>query len=199
MTCDPMHRQAVALAWSSLEGLDPREMARLSGAKLSEGALVVPALGCDIVVELRDRTVTTPPELSGAWGLVTLHHLRGCAGWRKDDEWTSFEQLSEARPFADAFRQRAVTPLAMRFGNAPSELIRSGRRLGGRPLTMGDTAIVLQAFPRLTIAVVVWKGDGEIPPGANLLFNKGGAGTLPAEDLAEVGIAICQMLVSKDR
>jgi hypothetical protein len=199
MTCDPMHRQAMALAWSALEGLGPRELALSSGAKLSEGSIAMPALGYEIVVDLRDRTVTTPPELSGAWGLVALHHLRGCALWKRDDEWTSFEQLPEARPFADAFRQRAVAPLAMRFGNAPSGLIRNARRFGGRPLTMGDASILLHAFPRLAMAVVIWKGDGEIPPGASLLFNKGGAGTLPAEDLAEVGISICQMLVSIDR
>jgi len=189
----------MALAWSALEGTEARELSRTSGAKLSGNELTIPALGSEIVVDLGDRTVTTPPELSGAWGLVALHHLKGCAGWKKDDGWTTFEQLSEARPFASAFRQRAVAPLAMRFGSAPSELIRTGRCLGGRPLGMGDASILLQAFPRLTVAVVVWKGDDEIPPGANLLFNKGGAVTLPAEDLSEVGIAICQMLVSTDR
>jgi len=189
----------MALAWSALEGTDARELSRTSGAKLSGNELTIPSLGSDILVDLGDRTVTTPPELGGAWGLVALHHLKGCAGWKRDDEWTLFEQLPEARPFAGAFRQRTMVPLAARFGSAPSELIRSGRGLGGRPLGMGDASILLHAFPRLAVAVVVWKGDDEIPPGANLLFDRGGAGTLPAEDLSEVGISICQMLVSTVR
>lgn len=199
MACDPRHGQAMALAWSALDGMEPRELSRLSGASLSGNELIVPALRFEISVDMADRTVTTPPELCGAWGLMTLHYLKGCATWKKDEEWTSFDQLPDARPFAQAFRQRAVVPLAARFGGDPRELVRAGRRIGGRPLGMGDAGVVLKAFPRLTMAMVVWMGDAEVPPGANVLFDRGGAGTLPAEDLAELGISIAGMLVSTDR
>ncbi len=199
MACNPAHRQAMELAWSSLQGLDARELARASAGELREGELVLQTLGGETLVDLRDRMVITPDHVGGCWGLAALHHLKGCLSWRADETWISFDQVLDARPFSAAFRQRAVAPLALRFGAAPKDLVRAARRLGGRPLSMGDSAVLLQAFPRLRVAVVVWRGDEEVPGGANLLFDRGGAATLPAEDLAEIGISIGQALLSTDR
>jgi hypothetical protein len=197
MTCNPAYRQAMALAWTALDGISPRDLARGAGADLKGEEIILTAFADEVSVDLRDRFVMTPPELAGPWGLIALHHLKGCLGWKRDDEWLSFEQLPGARPFAAAFRERAVAPLAARFGVDPKELLRSGRPLGCRPLSMGDSAASFQAFPKLRLAVVIWRGDSEVPAGANLLFDKGGAATLPAEDLAEIGISLSQMLVSK--
>ena len=199
MACDPAHRQAMELAWTALRGLDPREAAKAAGGELREGEVVLTSLGGEVLVDLRDRLVIAPEHLSGAWALVSLHHLKGCLGWKKDDTWVSFEQLPGSRPFASAFRERAVAPLAVRFGEMPKEIVKAARTLGGRPLAMGDAAVVLPVFPRLRAAVVIWQGDGEIPGGANMLFERGGAGTLPLEDLAEIGIGVCQALLSKAR
>lgn len=199
MVCDPTYRQAIALAWTALDGSDPKELARCAGAELREGEIVLATLGGETSVDLRDRMVLTPTELGGGWGLMTLHHLKGCKDWKRDEEWTSFEQMVGAQPFSAAFRQRAVVPLASRFGAAPKELLKKGRTLGGRPLNIGDAAMLFLPFPKVRMAVIIWQGDAEVPPGANVLFDRGGAATLPAEDLAELGISLSQMLLSTDR
>jgi hypothetical protein len=199
MVCDPAHGQAMEMAWTALQGLDPREAAKAAGGELRGGEVALPSLGGEVLVDLRGRMVIAPEHLSGAWGLISLHHLEGCLGWKSDETWVSFEQLPGSRPFASAFRQRAVAPLAVRFGDLPKEIVKAARHLGGRPLSMGDAAVVLPVFPRLRVAVVIWQGDEEIPGGANLLFERGGALTLPVEDLAEIGIVVCQALLSKAR
>lgn len=182
-----------------MEGIPSRDLARCSGAELKGDELWLRTFAGETSVDLRDRIVMTSPELASPWGLIALHHLKGCLGWKRDDGWISFDQLADARPFAAAFRERALFPLAVRFGNEPKDLLSRGRSLGGRPLAMGDAAASFEAFPRLRLAVVIWRGDGEVPPGANLLFDKGGTATLPSEDLAEVGIDLANMLVSTDR
>jgi hypothetical protein len=199
MTCNPAYRQAMALAWTAIEGISPRDLSRGANADLKGEEITLTVFAAEVSVDLRDRLVMTSPELTGPWGLIALHHLKGCLEWKRDDEWVSFEQMPGARPFAAAFRERAVVPLAARFGGDPQELLRRGRPLGCRPLSMGDSSASFQAFPRLRLAVVIWRGDGEVPAGASLLFDRGGAATLPAEDLAEVGIGLCQMLVSTDQ
>ena len=199
MNCNPAYGQAMALAWKALEGIAPRELAKSSGASLQGDDISLPALGSTILVSMTEQMVTVPPELSGGWELIALHHLRGCRDWKRDDEWMSFEQLNDAFPFVSAFRQRAVIPLASHFGESPKELSKVGRPLGCRSLKMGDAAALFHVFPRLRLVAIVWQGDEDVPSGANMLFDKGGAGTLPAEYLAELGICLCQMLVSTDR
>ena len=199
MPCNPAYRQAIMLAWDALGGISDRELASASGGELRGRELVLPSAGQETLVDLGDRTVTAPDILGGGWGLATLHHLKGCLTWKMDDEWTSFDMIPSGRPFAEAFRQRALTPLTERYGRSPGDLMRDVSLLGGTHIEMGDAAANVQAFPRLKIAIAVWRGDDEVPGRAILLFDSGGARTLPPEDLAEVGISIAQALLSTDR
>lgn len=199
MPCNPAYRQAIMLAWDSLAGIPDKGLAAASGGELRGRELTLQTVGQETVVDLADRCVTAPDILGGGWGLATLHHLKGCLAWKRDDEWTSFDMLPSGRPFAEAFRQRALTPLAESYGRSPEDLIDDASSLGGNRIEMGDAAVMVQAFPRLKIAVAVWQGDEEVPGRAVLLFDSGGARTLPSEDLAEVGISIAQALLSTDR
>ncbi len=199
MPCNPAYRQAIMLAWDSLGGVPDKELATASGGELRGRELVLLSAGHETLVDLGDRTVTAPDILGGGWGLATLHYLKGCLTWKRDDEWTSFDLLPSGRPFAEAFRQRALMPLAERYGKSPGDLLNDASLLGGKPIDMGDAAVIVQAFPRLKIAVAAWQGDDEVPGRAVILFDSGGARTLPAEDLAEVGISITQALLSTDR
>lgn len=161
--------------------------------------LVLRTMGQETVVDLADRCVTAPDMLGGGWGLTSLHHLKGCLTWKRDDVWTSFDMLPTGRPFAEAFRQRALKPLAESYGKNPGALLKDAAPLSGTPIDMGDAAVVVQAFPRFKIAIAAWQGDDEVPGRAVMLFDSGGARTLPAEDLAEVGISVAQALLSTDR
>ncbi len=199
MPCNPAYRQAMMLAWDALSGIPDSDLACASGGYLRGRELVLPSAGKETLVDLGDRTVTAPDMLGGGWGLATLHHLKGCMNWRRDDSWTSFDMLPSGRPFAEAFRQRAVAPLAGRYGSSPADLVPEAAALGGTPMEMGDAAAVVRAFPKLSIAIAAWGGDDEVSGRAVLLFDAGGARTLPAEDLAEVGISVAQALLSTDR
>lgn len=199
MPCNPAYRQAMLLAWDALSGISDQVLASASGGELRGRELVLWTVGQETVVDLADRCVTAPDMLGGGWGLATLHHLKGCLAWRRDDVWTSFDMLPTGRPFAEAFRKRALVPLAERYGKEPEALLKDSKMLSGTPVEMGDAAVVVQAFPRLKIAIAAWQGDDEVPGRAVMLFDSGGARTLPAEDLAEVGISIAQALLSTDR
>jgi hypothetical protein len=187
------------LAWDSLSGISDDDLALASGGALRGRELVLKTVGQETIVDLADRCVTAPDMLGGGWGLATLHHLKGCLTWKSDDPWTSFDMLPTGRPFAEAFRQRALAPMSERYGRNPGALLNDAAALGGAPTEMGDAAVIVQAFPRLRIAIAAWQGDDEVQGRAVMLFDSGGARTLPAEDLAEVGISIAQALLSTDR
>lgn len=199
MPCNPAYRQAIMLAWDALSGISDQDLASASGGELRGRELVLLTLGQETIIDLADRCVTAPDMLGGGWGLAALHHLKGCLNWRRDDEWISFDMFPSGRPFAEAFRQRALAPMAERYGGNPGALQNDAAALSGTPMDMGDAAVILQAFPRLKIAIAAWQGDAELRGRAVMLFDSGGARTLPAEDLAEVGISIAQALLSTDR
>lgn len=199
MPCNPAYRQAIMLAWDALSGISDRDLASASGGELRGRELALRTVGQETIVDLADRCVTAPDILGGGWGLATLHYLKGCLTWKRDDEWTSFDMLPSGRPFAEAFRRRALATLAERYGRSPKALMKDADALGGTRLEMGEVAVMVQAFPRLKIAIAAWQGDDEVPGRAVMLFDAGGARTLPAEDLAEVGISVAQALLSTDR
>ena len=45
----------------------------------------------------------------------------------------------------------------------------------------------MPVFPKLPLAVVVWRGDSEFPPDVNILFDKTANTILRTEDLAICG------------
>ena len=59
----------------------------------------------------------------------------------------------------------------------------AGRRLGGRDSDAGDTAIVIDAFSRVPLTLVLWEGDDELPAQLNLLFDANITDYLETEDV----------------
>ncbi len=66
--------------------------------------------------------------------------------------------------------------------------------LGGKRLAFGDASIQLDVFPKLPVAVILWKGDEEVRGAANVLFDETAPLHLPVEDLAEVGSNVLSQL-----
>jgi len=54
---------------------------------------------------------------------------------------------------------------------------------------------LFRALPRVWLAVVVYKGDEEFSPAANVLFDAAAANYLPTEDLAVLGGYLASKLV----
>lgn len=89
--------------------------------------------------------------------------------------------------------------MSERYGKAPEELLFDSEGMGVERMEMADAAVLLRPFPRFKVAVLAWRGDEEVPGRAVMLFDRGGAGTLPAEDLAELGMCLTGALLRKDR
>jgi hypothetical protein len=84
--------------------------------------------------------------------------------------------------------------LAEIFGDAPERLIKFGSLLGGEPLTMATAAVKLSFYPMLPVVVLIWQGDDEVAPAANLLFDESVTRILATEDLAVVASSVVTRL-----
>jgi hypothetical protein len=75
--------------------------------------------------------------------------------------------------------------LVQAFGEKPERMVElASQAYGARPFNQGDASVLVRAFPRITVALILWKGDEEFPPEGNILFDRNIIEILSAEDIA---------------
>ncbi|HOB86114.1 MAG TPA: DUF3786 domain-containing protein [Bacillota bacterium] len=169
------------------------EMARFSGAGLS---LYAPLSWREFTVPLLGRLYRvlwptgevfqygTNKEASLPTSILLLHYLSQSKGSPAHGRWIPFNQLWGGSSFFNAYRKRALEPLADFFGKRRA-LFRQllELRLNARPGKVPETFLFI-ALPRLPLLVRLDSGDGEAPSRATILFDAGANEYLPTEDLA---------------
>lgn len=74
--------------------------------------------------------------------------------------------------FYPAFYRHSILPVGKVYGNDLEGFINNGQSLGGKLGREGDGSFVLQVFPKVFLKFILWIGDDELMPAANILFNK---------------------------
>lgn len=167
-----------------LAGHDLAGIAERSGSRaLGPDRIGLRCLGREYVVLHPDGLVLADdgepaPEQEA---ILLLLYLTESTGRDLDGGWVAFEQLSGGAGYSASFRGRVVAPLLRAFGSRPEELVRAAAALDGEPLELGDASVRLPALPRVPLAYVVWGGDDEFPPSANVVFDASVEGYLDAE------------------
>jgi len=120
--------------------------------------------------------------------LLLLHYLLTASGMPVADDWIAYRHLPGAYLFESKFTQRAVAPLVQTFGHDLEAFRRAGLALGGIPMSRtGDAAFRFLALPRIPMACILYLGDEEVAPSANILFDRAAPHYLPTEDLILLG------------
>jgi Domain of unknown function (DUF3786) len=167
-----------------LAGLDMATIAELSGARvLGPDRIGLRCLGADYVIRYPDGLVLEAdgqpaPEHDA---ILLLLYLTESTGRTLDGAWVAFEQLPGGSGYSASFRGRVVMPLMRTFGPHPKALLAAAAGLDGERLDLGDASVRLPALPRVPVAYVVWGGDDEFPPSANVVFDASVEGYLDAE------------------
>jgi Domain of unknown function (DUF3786) len=187
------YRKAVQLGRVALEGKNPKRIADRSGALFqADGGdrvtLILPFLNRDVAIswlELEFRFKDTGEEVPVQQQVLILHYLNGVQGAEVEGEWVAYQEVPDGKFYLDAFLRRAKIPLVNAFGKQPEKLLSVAREVyGAKPFDHGDLSVVVQAFPRVPVALILWEGDDEFPPEGNLLFDRSISKILSAEDIA---------------
>jgi hypothetical protein len=125
--------------------------------------------------------------------LLVLHYLITAKGTPLREEQISFKELPEGVVYNPTFYKRAIKPLLSKFGASPAMLIASAAALGGVEAHRGDAAVTIQAFPKVAMTWVIWRGDDEFPAEGTILVDRGIPDYLPAEDI----VVLCQSIALK--
>jgi hypothetical protein len=130
-------------------------------------------------------------EGTSIWdAILILHYLGSDAPVPPRGEPIAFADMLEGKFYDPAFQGRCRVPLERKFGAAPEKLLPAAEKLGGCAWDRGDVSVVVPAFPRVDVYLVLYRGDDEFPPSATVLFSSNVASFLSAEDVAVLGGAV---------
>jgi len=207
-------KAALIKAQRELPGKDPAVIAGRANvdyepAKVERGRFLLPYFGEWYALEFPDGHVSLaseqdrPPAQRGAVPVITqvllLHYLLNASGGRLAGTWVSYHELPQGQTYERAFQQRAIAPLEGAFGYDREGFIAAGVAAGGERARLGDASFYFRVLPKLPLMCILWTGDEDVPPGANILFDAAAGAYLPGEDLAYLGIALTARMLGAKR
>ncbi|MDP2730783.1 MAG: DUF3786 domain-containing protein [Dehalococcoidales bacterium] len=135
----------------------------------------------------------SPGEVPARDRLLILHYFLTAKGTPLTGKLIPFRELPEGTVYSPTFAKRTIQPLLTNFGKEPERLLEICQKLGGIKTDYGDMAVTIDAFSRVPITIVLWRGDDEFPPEGNILFDATIPDYLPTEDIT----VLCEILTWK--
>jgi len=133
----------------------------------------------DMGVSLKDKG----EEVRIREKILILHYFTQAKGTKLSNKIITYKELPSATNYVRTFTQRAIKPLVDNFGKEPDRLLDVAKALGGRKADYGDVAVTINAFSRVPIILVLWRGDAEFPPNGNILFDSTISDYLTLDDI----------------
>ena len=187
------YRESFRLASIELRKAGPQQMAELSGAGLFSGengvrGFRLPFLGSAYRVEIGEEVDVRKEDSAGEVPfpekILIAHYLLRASNRPQTGNLITFRQVPDGKFYFDAFQRRARDPFVATFGGSPELFLKCAGALGGIPVDSGDAAMRFQVLPKISLQLVLWKGDDEFPPDGSVLFDEAIQTQLPAEDIA---------------
>jgi hypothetical protein len=200
------YKAAIALAVAELQQVNPKRLEARTGAQYfvedTQDGLIVPYFGQARRItwpEIGVTPVDGPGEIALPEQILILHYLLNASGETLTGRAIDFRQVPEGSFYWSAFVSRAKKPLLSTFGRDLTLYLKVAGSLGGEPQPLGDAAARFLAFPRVPITHVLWGGDDEFQPEANILYDETIPQYLPTEDIAALSGASVYRLMGAAR
>lgn len=187
------HKEEVP--FSHYEGLfrelDPRDaLERLPSVAFADGKFTLTLLGrtYDIAwpeygIAVREE-VALPNLPTQTFLLRYLLKAREIPG---AGQWKTFREMPWGELYIQPFTGRCLTRSAFTFGTRIAAFRTACERLGARKLPHGDAGYEFPFLGPYSMQILVWEGDDEFPPSAQLLYTDNFAKGFAAEDRVVAG------------
>jgi len=133
----------------------------------------------DVDISLADSDEEVPLKDK----ILLLHYIIQARGTPLANKSIAYKELPEGVSYFRTFHKRAIKPLVDHFGRQPKKLTGAARELGGEKADYGDVAVTINAFKRVPITFVLWRGDEEFPPDGSIMFDATVSDYLSIEDI----------------
>ena len=192
-------RLAYKLAREKLSGMDMKQQCLRGGAQyVHPDKVIIKYLSQSYVMAIPGMEISLRgsarrgEDVDLTDRILMLHYLITARGTAATGKVIGLRQVPGGCEHA-SFAREVVTPLLNRFGREPERLVEAAAELGGSRANYGSVAVSIKAFPRVSVIIVLWRGDDEFPPNATILFDSSVTDYLSTEDLA----VLCERTAQK--
>ena len=186
------HKEEIPLAHyqARFQASNPREIQeRLPGAAFDGEAFSLTLLGKEYRITHPDGTVTAadasvPPLPTQPFLLRYL--LEGKeVSW--GGGWKTFREMPWGEMYIKPYTGRVLTRAAFTFGTRLDAFRAACVKMGAVPVPHGDAGFLFDFLGSFQMQVLVWAGDEEFPPSAQVLYSDNFASGFAAEDRVVAG------------
>ena len=187
------HKEEVP--FSHYEGLfrnlDPADATkRLSDVKFENGEFFVTLLGRTYAIAHPDYALRAldggalPPLPVQTFLLRYLLEAKEVA-W--GGEWKTFREMPWGEMYIKPYTGRVLTRAAFTFGTRLATFKAAAEKMGAEPVKHGDAGYEFNLIGNFKMRILVWEGDDEFPPNAQVLYSDNFATGFAAEDRVVAG------------
>ena len=101
--------------------------------------------------------------------------------------WKTFREMPWGELYIKPYTGRVLTRAAFTFGTRVAAFCSAAEKLGATAVSHGDAGYQFPFFGPYQIQILVWEGDDEFPPSAQVLYTDNFADGFAAEDRVVAG------------
>ena len=187
------HKEEVPFAHYEelFRSLQPQEAAqRVPGVKWDGKEFYVNLLGREFAISHPDYAIravdggSIPPLPTQTFLLRYL--LEGkAAAW--SSQWKTFREMPWGEMYIKPYTGRVLTRAAFTFGFRLAAFRAACEKMEAVPVAHGDAGFEFNLIGDYKIRILVWEGDDEFPPNAQVLYSDNFADGFAAEDRVVAG------------
>ena len=187
------HKEEVPFAHyeEQFRSLDPQEAAqRVPGVKWENDEFYVNLLGRGFAISHPGYAIravdggSIPPLPTQTFLLRYL--LEGTTALGSGD-WKTFREMPWGEMYIKPYTGRVLTRAAFTFGFRLAAFRAACEKMGAVPVPHGDAGFEFDLVGNYKIRILVWEGDDEFPPNAQVLYSDNFAEGFAAEDRVVAG------------
>lgn len=176
---------------------DPAELSARSRVPYADGRFTLTLLTRPVAVTwpemeavFTDDGSAAAPNIRILLGRLLMEGSLTPAGGRL----LAYTEMPWGNVYAQQFRGRCILRLAGTYGRRMEDFRSACEALGGQRAGYGDASYDMPFLPGLTVRLIIWEGDEEFQPQAQILFSDNFPAAFQAEDNAVVGDIVLNAL-----
>ena len=182
------HKEEVPFGFyeEKFRGLEPASVAeRLSGVTWDGKEFAVMLMGREYAIAHPDYAIRAldggkVPALPVQTFL--LRYLLECRDVAWKGQWKTFREMPWGEMYIKPYTGRVLTRAAFTFGTRLAAFRAAAEKMGAAPVKHGDAGYQFDLIGGYKMQILVWEGDDEFPPNAQVLYSDNFAEGFAAED-----------------